>query len=91
MLLATACSGGGSSAPSGQVVLSVASSTATTRVDLKFSDALRIEPVSIDRSKRVTFVASNVGSIDHEFIVGDEAAQVKRYDGVQVGSYGRGL
>ena len=53
--------------------------SALTRIEVKLTDALRIEPatMTVPPGKPVTFVVTNVGATDHEFYVGDEAAQAK--------------
>ena len=70
-LLVAACSAGAAntSAP--------ASTSALTRIEVKLTDALRIEPatMTVPAGKSVTFVVTNVGSTEHEFYLGDEAAQ----------------
>ncbi len=80
-VLVTACSGGG--APTTRPVPassgpSAAVSTAT-RVEVTLTDALKIEPagMTVPRGVPVTFVVTNSGAADHEFYVGDEAAQAR--------------
>jgi uncharacterized cupredoxin-like copper-binding protein len=48
-----------------------------TRVDVTLTDAMRIEPdpITAQTGVAVTFVVTNSGQIDHEFMLGDEAAQ----------------
>lgn len=65
--LLTACaSAGGASGPS-----------ALTRIDVTLSDAFAIEPrqMTVPAGVPVTFVIRNAGVIDHEFYLGDTAAQ----------------
>jgi uncharacterized cupredoxin-like copper-binding protein len=59
----------GSSAPAG--------STAATRIEVKLTDALKIEPatITVPSGVPVIFVVTNSGATDHEFYLGDEAAQ----------------
>jgi uncharacterized cupredoxin-like copper-binding protein len=47
------------------------------RVEVKLLDTFRIEPsaMTVPVGAPVTFVITNAGVIDHEFYVGDEAAQ----------------
>jgi uncharacterized cupredoxin-like copper-binding protein len=61
----------GSSAPS--------ASTAATRIEVKLTDALKIEPaaMTVPSGVPVTFVVTNSGATDHEFYLGDEAAQAE--------------
>ena len=69
VLLAVACSGGAASpAPSG-----------AHRINVTLTDALRIEPatMSVPAGVPVTFVVTNTGASDHEFYLGDEAAQAE--------------
>ena len=80
-LAAAACSSGGSStqpASSANPGLSSAPSAAT-RIEVKLSDTLKIEPaaMSVPVGQPVTFVVTNTGKTEHEFIVGDEAVQMK--------------
>ncbi len=74
-LLAVACSSGSdpSAAPSAPPA------TAQTRFEVTLTDALRIEPamMSVPAGVPVTFVVTNTGAIDHEFYLGDEAAQAE--------------
>ena len=80
-LVAAACSAGGSSTPSASPSTPAASSapSATTRIEVKLSDALKIEPAAIrvPVGQAVTFVVTNTGKNEHEFIVGDESVQMK--------------
>jgi uncharacterized cupredoxin-like copper-binding protein len=52
--------------------------TAATRIDVQLTDALRIEPADmrVPAGVPVTFVVTNTGALDHEFYLGDEAAQL---------------
>jgi uncharacterized cupredoxin-like copper-binding protein len=56
---------------------SAAASAAATRVDVTLTDALKIEPaaMTVPAGVPVTFVVTNSGTTDHEFYLGDEAAQ----------------
>lgn len=77
--LAAACSGGGgtpapaTSAPSA----SAEASAATTRIEVRLTDALKIEPaaMTVPAGQPITFVVTNAGTGLHEFVLGDEAAQ----------------
>jgi uncharacterized cupredoxin-like copper-binding protein len=53
--------------------------TPATRVEVTLTDAMRIEPATmvVAAGTPVTFVVTNTGVIDHEFFVGDEAAQAE--------------
>ncbi len=72
-LVIAACGGGGSTpaAPGTQ--------SATNVVEVRLTDALRIEPdpISIAVGVPVTFRVTNTGATEHEFYVGDEEAQAE--------------
>lgn len=55
------------------------SPSAATRVEVILTDALKIEPASmtVPAGVPVTFVVTNSGTADHEFYLGDEAAQAE--------------
>ena len=77
LLLVAACSSGGaSSAPSAETSGAPASAAAT-RIEVSLADTLRIEPspMTVPAGVPVTFVVTNTGAIEHEFFIGDEAAQ----------------
>ena len=46
-------------------------------IEVLATDALRFEPaaITVRAGERVRFVVRNTGTVDHEFYVGDEAAQ----------------
>jgi uncharacterized cupredoxin-like copper-binding protein len=46
-------------------------------VEVELTDGFRIEPaeMAVPLGAPVTFVVTNTGSLDHEFYLGDEAAQ----------------
>lgn len=48
-----------------------------TRIEVRLRDSFRIEPgdFQVPAGVPVTFVVTNAGVLDHEFFVGDEAAQ----------------
>ena len=79
-----ACSGGSTStptaAPSAATASPVAggSSTTAAEVIVKLTDALKMEPasISVKAGVPVRFVVTNSGATDHEFFLGDEAAQM---------------
>ena len=77
--LVAACSAstGASTAPSASS--SPDASAATTRVEVNLTDALKIEPatMTVPTGVPVTFVVTNSGAADHEFYLGDEAAQAE--------------
>lgn len=79
-LLVAACSSGGSStaAPSVESSAPPASKAAAqTRIEVTLNDQLRIQPASmtVPAGAPVTFVVTNAGAADHEFVLGDEATQ----------------
>lgn len=55
-----------------------APTVAAQRVEVSLTDQMRIEPESmtVPAGVPVTFVVTNVGSIDHEFYLGDEDMQM---------------
>ena len=84
-VLIAACSSGtgstaGPSSAASPSTSSVASASASaTRIEVNLTDALKIEPaqMTVPAGVPVTFVVANTGAIDHEFYVGDEAAQAE--------------
>ena len=76
-----ACSGGSTStaAPSAATASPVAGGSSGTGVEVivKLTDALKMEPagISVKAGVPVRFVVTNSGAADHEFFLGDEAAQ----------------
>jgi uncharacterized cupredoxin-like copper-binding protein len=79
LLLAAACSaGGGATTGPSASTAPVAKGTAS-RVEVSLTDALRIEPstMTVSAGVPVTFVVTNSGAIEHEFYLGDEAAQAE--------------
>ena len=77
-MVAGACSAGSSSSAPGSPAASAPISGAATRVEIKLTDSFRMEPSAfrVPAGRAVTFVVTNSGAIDHEFYVGDEAAQM---------------
>lgn len=77
LVLVAACSTGATASP--------APSAAGTRVEVTLTDALRIEPaaMTVPAGVPVTFVVTNTGAIDHEFYLGDEAAQAQHEQEMQ--------
>jgi uncharacterized cupredoxin-like copper-binding protein len=71
VLAAGACSAGGTGAGTS------AAPAAATRIEVKLTDQMKIEPdpITVPRSRLVTFVVTNTGALEHEFHVGDEAEQ----------------
>ena len=83
-LIAACSSGTGSTtAPSSDASPSIstppAASAAATRIEVNLTDALKIEPaqMAVPAGVPVTFVVTNSGATDHEFYLGDEAAQAE--------------
>ena len=74
LLFAACSSGGGAPAPA-----SPSAASPTTRIEVRLTDTLQMEPASMTVPARVpvTFVVTNVGVIDHEFYLGDEGAQAE--------------
>jgi uncharacterized cupredoxin-like copper-binding protein len=81
LLIAACGSGTGSTTtPSSAASASPTSASASaeaTRIEVQLTDALRIEPasMSVPAGVPVTFVVTNTGATEHEFFLGDEAAQ----------------
>jgi uncharacterized cupredoxin-like copper-binding protein len=69
-LLAAACSTGGATPTS---------PAAATRIDVQLTDAFQVRPaaMTVPVGVPVTFVVTNAGLIEHEFYLGDEAAQAE--------------
>lgn len=88
-LLLAACTGGGTGAtPSAAPNASVApSGPVATRIEVTLTDALKIEPatITVPAGVPVTFVVTNSGAIEHEFYIGDEAAQAQYEQDMQAG------
>ena len=64
----------------------VPSGAPSTRIVVQLTDALRIDPgvISVPAGVPVTFVVTNAGAIEHEFFIGDEAAQSKHESEMQM-------
>ena len=77
--LVAACSSGGGVATSPSAPASLIRSAGATRIEVTLTDALRIEPaaMTVPAGLPVTFVVTNSGATDHEFYLGDEAAQAE--------------
>jgi uncharacterized cupredoxin-like copper-binding protein len=74
IVIVAACSGVAPSAPA-----SPAASEGATRIEVGLTDALRMEPaeMTVPAGVPVTFVVTNEGAIEHEFVLGDEAVQAE--------------
>jgi len=82
VLVVAACSGGGAtSSPTGAASSpwEASPSGAAQTIEVKLTDALRMEPaeMTVKAGQPVTFKLTNTGAIDHEFYIGDEAAQAE--------------
>ena len=80
ILAVAACSGAGSTPSRSAPVASAspeASAGTAKRIEVKLTDALKMEPaeLTVKAGQPVTFVVTNSGAIQHEFYLGDEAAQ----------------
>lgn len=84
-----ACGSGGgtSAAPTGSGAALPSGSAAATRIEVTLTDALKIEPaaMTVPAGTPVTFVVTNSGSTEHEFYLGDEAAQAEHEQEMQAG------
>jgi uncharacterized cupredoxin-like copper-binding protein len=78
-LLLASCSSGGGASTGPSISAAASASGAATRVEVALTDALKIEPgaMSVPAGSPVTFVVTNTGASDHEFYLGDEAAQAE--------------
>jgi uncharacterized cupredoxin-like copper-binding protein len=87
-LAAAACSGGASPEP--ETSEAPSDGAAATTIDVQLTDALKIEPEVIDvpAGASVTFVVSNTGTTEHEFVVGDEEVQQEHEDEMAEGMEG---
>jgi uncharacterized cupredoxin-like copper-binding protein len=85
-LLVAACSSGAGATgtPTGA---SSATPPASTRIEVTLSDSFQIEPaaMSVPAGVPVTFVVTNSGSLEHEFYLGDEAAQAEHDEEMMAG------
>ncbi len=81
ILVAAACSSSGSTAtPTTSASSPPASASTGTKaqtVEVKLTDALRMEPaqMTVKVGQPMRFVVTNAGATNHEFYLGDEAAQ----------------
>jgi len=81
-VILAACSNSSSGGPSG----SAGQAARTIRV--RVMDSLRFDPttVTVKAGESVRFVVTNVGSTKHEFIVGDDQAQMEHEGQIGMGS-----
>ena len=79
VLLVAACSAGGGATTGPSASPAPVASEAASRVEVTLTDALKIEPsaMTVPAGVPVTFVVTNTGAIEHEFYLGDEAAQAE--------------
>ena len=79
VLLVAACSSGGARPGGPSAANSSTPSAAATRIAVSLTDALKMEPaaMTVPAGVPVTFVVTNSGATDHEFYLGDEAAQAE--------------
>jgi uncharacterized cupredoxin-like copper-binding protein len=79
-LVVAAC-GGAAATPSAAASAAppAAPSAAATRIEVSLQDTLRIEPatMTVPAGVPVTFVVTNAGAVQHEFVVGDEEVQAE--------------
>jgi uncharacterized cupredoxin-like copper-binding protein len=78
-LLVAACSTGGGATTSPSAPASSIPSAAATRIEVTLTDSLKIDPtaMTVPAGVPVTFVVTNSGVTDHEFYLGDAAAQAE--------------
>ena len=69
-----------------------APSGALTRVEVTLTDGLKIEPADmvVAAGTPITFVITNSGVLDHEFYLGDEAAQMAHGEDMAGGGMAHG-
>lgn len=83
LMVVAACSGPGATSSAPPAATSPSSgptgSAAAQRIEVKLTDSLKMEPaeMTVKAGQPVTFIVTNTGSTDHEFYVGDEAAQLE--------------
>lgn len=83
VMTVVACAGGSGAGASpspmaGQPTSGSAAGSGGQVVNVTLVDALRIEPAQIAvRAGQVDFVVTNTGTAEHEFFIGDEAAQAQ--------------
>jgi uncharacterized cupredoxin-like copper-binding protein len=92
LLIAACGSGTGStttpsSAASASPTSGASAPAEATRIEVQLTDELKIEPaeMTVPAGVPVTFVVTNTGAIDHEFFLGDEAAQAEHEQEMQAG------
>ena len=90
-LVVAACSGGASAPPTSATVQSPpATSTAGAglTIEVTLTDTLKIEPaeMTVRAGQPVTFRVTNSGAIEHEFYLGDDAAQAEQEAMMQAGT-----
>jgi uncharacterized cupredoxin-like copper-binding protein len=75
--VAVGCGGGAPPTSSPGSPLAGSPAAGVRAIDVKATDALRFEPaaITVKAGERVRFVVRNTGTVDHEFYVGDQAAQ----------------
>jgi uncharacterized cupredoxin-like copper-binding protein len=95
-LLVVACSAGGSGSSAAPSIAPTSAGSsapsAATRIEVKLLDALRIEPaaMTVPMGVPVTFVVTNAGSAEHEFYLGDDAAQAAHEQEMMSGGMAHG-
>ena len=85
ILIVAACSGAGATASPSAPAASA--SAAPQRIEVTLTDGFKIELVSatVPAGVPVTFVVTNAGAINHEFYLGDEAAQAEHEEEMMAG------
>ena len=91
-LLVAACSSGGAASTAPSASAASSASAAATRIEVKLLDSLRMEPatMTVPAGVPVTFVVTNAGSAEHEFFLGDEAAQTEHEQEMMSGGMAHG-
>lgn len=77
-LLVAACSVAVTPTPSSVPASQPAGSAAPQTIEVKLSDPLRMDPATMTfrAGQSIHFVVTNMGSTNHEFYLGDDAAQM---------------
>ena len=90
VLVVAACSGGGATPSSSAAASSPSAaspSAGAQMIEVKLTDGLRMEPaeMTVKAGQPVTFRVTNMGATDHEFYLGEEAAQAQEEQKMQSG------
>jgi uncharacterized cupredoxin-like copper-binding protein len=78
VLLVAACSAAATPTPSSVAASQPAGSATLQTVEVKLWDSLRMDPatMTLRAAQPIRFVVTNMSSTNHEFYLGDDAAQM---------------